>query len=721
MDKNPKNDEFVNVSVRIKPLGNGRITNSSLQVIQKHPAVLLVLDRAQTYHFDNIFTDGAKQEDVYKDSVKLLVENVKGGYNCTVFAYGQTGTGKTYTIGTNPNVTNEDESGLISRTLEDFFSATSENNEIEIDISFIEIYNEKVFDLLSVHNKNPLSIKGFSVCGFDKVRVHNTFEALLHLKNGGRNRHTGETKQNLSSSRSHAIFTIYCHLRNNEKETMAKLNLVDLAGSESARKTGNQGSSFYEGININKGLLSLGQVMMALSTNSIHIPYRQSVITTILQDSLNRKNFVSLIACVSSNVEDLGETLQTLEFANRVKKMKNKPEVNEFILQYKHNNPNIFLNCPSRGLTPSKKSSYETPFKKNKTVMPVIQEPVAVNSSNFEISPLFSSSLTSVVSDTPQNFSPVIKKYINAMEDSIINRLQDVIKTTLRKPAGLYKEDKENFETPRVCCSTEEDPTCELSNLGDGEITKNLKQHLDSSKNVIKSRKFLTYNYGHNLISSTEEKEDNAIFKIPAPGKSKNMLSKNTVQRSSQRLQMKKCISELNLNEINGTPNKTLLLEHVVTTNEPALEESNRRRSVRLQVKRSATQGGSEFKKRVMNVPHKKQEANTDNEETSRKNTSRTNESSLIFDFPCKKRPKNKLDAKDTPITARRKYVLNILNSGTLRELEKLHTVGAKTAEKIQLFRQLKGKFKYVSDIANMPYWTKKKYEKFEAENFLRR
>jgi DNA uptake protein ComE-like DNA-binding protein len=223
--------------------------------------------------------------------------------------------------------------------------------------------------------------------------------------------------------------------------------------------------------------------------------------------------------------------------------------------------------------------------------------------------------------------------------------------------------------------------------LGDGEITKNLKQHLDSSKNVIKSRKFLTYNCGHNLISSTEEKEDNAIFKIPAPGKSKNMLSKNTVQRSSQRLQMKKCISELNLNEINGTPNKTLLLEHVVTTNEPALEESNRRRSVRLQVKRSATQGGSEFKKRVMNVPHKKQEANTDNEETSTKNTSRANESSLIFDFPCKKRPKNKLDAKDTPITARRKYVLNILNSGTLRELEKLHTVGAKTAEKIQLFR----------------------------------
>jgi hypothetical protein len=136
-----------------------------------------------------------------------------------------------------------------------------------------------------------------------------------------------------------------------------------------------------------------------------------------------------------------------------------------------------------------------------------------------------------------------------------------------------------------------------------------------------------TYNYGHNLISSTEEKEDNAIFKIPAPGKSKNMLSKSTVQRSSQRLQMKKCISELNLNEINGTPNKTLLLEHVVTTNEPALEESNRRRSVRLQVKRSATQGGSEFKKRVMNVPHKKQEANTDNEETSTKNTSRTNES----------------------------------------------------------------------------------------------
>lgn len=219
-----------------------------------------------------------------------------------------------------------------------------------------------------------------------------------------------------------------------------------MAGSERVNKTGNQGSSFYEGVNINKGLLSLGQVMTALSTNSSHIPYRQSVITTILQDSLNKKNYVTLIACISSNSEDLAETLQTLEFANRVKKLKNKPEVNLFITQYKKENPSLF----PRGLTPCKRSNsnmFETPLKKPKNTLPVVQEPPgSVNSSVFEISPLMSSSMASVTSCTQQNFSPVIRKYINAMETSIVSKLEGVIKSTLRrsKRLSVRRENKEN-------------------------------------------------------------------------------------------------------------------------------------------------------------------------------------------------------------------------------------------------------------------------------------
>lgn len=215
-----------------------------------------------------------------------------------------------------------------------------------------------------------------------------------------------------------------------------------MAGSESVKKTGNQGSSLFEGININKGLLSLGQVMTALCNNSNHIPYRQSIITTILQDSLNKKNFISLIACVSENPDDLGETLQTLEFANRVKKMKNKPEVNEFISQYKKDNPMIFV----RGMTPMKRSEdfYETPYKKPKRTLPFIKE-TSISNSNLDISPLFSSSLTSNVSETPQNFSPVIRRYMAEMESSILTKLEDVIKNTIKKPRRSSRLNKENI------------------------------------------------------------------------------------------------------------------------------------------------------------------------------------------------------------------------------------------------------------------------------------
>ncbi|EFA00906.2 kinesin-like protein Nod [Tribolium castaneum] len=649
---------FVNVSVRIKPTFNDEATNSCLQVINKQPPILLVLDKSQTYHFDNIFTPDIQQEEVYNETVKTLTERVKTGYNCTVFAYGQTGTGKTYTIGTNADVTiNEEESGLISRTLDDFFTPSDGYTETEISISFIEIYNEKVYDLLLPHHALP--VKGFTVQGFKKLKVNNTFEALEQLKYGSKNRHTSGTKQNLNSSRSHAIFSIYYQSRSCTSEIESKLNLVDLAGSERVNKTGNQGSSFYEGVNINKGLLSLGQVMTALSTNCSHIPYRQSVITTILQDSLNKKNYVTLIACVSSSPEDLSETLQTLEFANRVKKMKNKPEINHFITQYKKENPSLF----PRGLTPSKRSNlntFETPFKKPKITLPAVQEtPYFVNNSAFEVSPLLSSTMTSGSSCAQQNFSPVIRKYITAMESSIVNRLESVIKSTLRrsKRLSVRRENKENV-SPRISWNKisknlyAEPPEgrATSSPLEKSIISSNSDSFLGNQINIMEN----------NNGAKNNQRTDDSIFLVPAPRTKKPKIQNNSVRRSSVRLQLKQHVSETQL------------------------PEGNRRRSVRLQNKQT-----------VLNTCEK----------TKKKSKS----------------PVKKNKTAESPTTLRTNKVLQLLNKGTIKELEKLHTVGAKTAEKIYLFRQLKGNFKSIADMEEMPSWTKAKFEKFLAENFLRR
>ncbi|KAJ3662201.1 hypothetical protein Zmor_006557 [Zophobas morio] len=710
-------EEFVNVSVRIRPPSKEEILNSSLKVINKQPAILLLVDKSQSYHFDNVFTYETTQKEIYNDTVKRLVQKVKAGYNCTVFAYGQTGTGKTYTIGTNPDIKNESEAGLISRALEDFFNCADEDNEVEITISFIEIYNEKVFDLLESNKpKHPLPIKGFTVQGFTKVMVHNMNEALRYLQGGSRQRHIGGTKQNTNSSRSHAIFSIHCCIRNSEFETVAKLNLVDLAGSESVRKTGNQGSSFYEGVNINKGLLSLGQVMTALSSNSGHVPYRQSVITTILQDSLNKRNFISLIACVSSNSDDLGETLQTLEFSNRVKKMKNKPEVNDFIVQYRKDNPTLFTNNGPKLQTPLKRSNgllHETPFKKRRNVLPLIHEPaLSENDSKFDISPLFSSSMTSVTSDHQQNFSPVLRKYMNQMESSLMNKLQDVITSTMKRPARIKfpKEDKENEMCARFDKDAmSDDDGAKLITSGSGSsITTESPVFARDNPHILNCSRTDRYSNNNNSLyheSSHLNAESDTIFKVPAPvAKTNNLRRKNSVQ-----LQPKKsCDTQLD-NTFRRRSLRIQMKNGEVNENDKisAKENISRRRSVRLQMKK-------------VNSGHD-DTLPLDSPEQQSKESTRVYSPSLAC--TCKKASRSQtliVSPQDNLLTARKKQILTILNEGTLRQLEKLHTVGTKTAEKILLFRLLKGKFKSISDLKEMPYWTEKKYDKFMAENFLR-
>ncbi|KAJ8948815.1 hypothetical protein NQ318_013467 [Aromia moschata] len=570
-----KSVDFVNVSLRIRPTLNQDRTSSCLQVISKQPPILLVLDRSQTYHLDKIFTEEVDQQTVYNETVKPLVECVKKGYNSTVFAYGQTGTGKTYTMGTSSHLESDEDLGLVPRTLDQFFESHlgDDNSEIDILISFIEIYNEKVFDLLQESNKSPLIVKGFKVHGFKQVNVFNCHEAKHLLKIGNKNRHTTGTKQNANSSRSHAIFTIYCNIKYRDRETCSKLNLVDLAGCESVRKTGNQGSTFQEGVNINKGLLCIGQVMTALSTNASYIPYRQSIITLMLQDSLNTKNFISLIACVNSNPEDCNETVQTLEFAQRVKKMRNKPEVSEAVSQYKKDNPSLFQSS-KLGSTPFKRPApaYQTPYtvKKNKLPLKVINESVGYNTAierPESLSSLNISSALSMADITQQNLSPIIKKHINAMESNLMNKLESIIINTLKIPtrSSLSKEDKNKENTPKLSWNNIQN---EVSKLVRQEIvqltakaTRAASSPIEDHPHFTKIKRILKYdspvlnerqenNKVQNTCTPSEISSIDVEFKIPdlPISKPKSRKAKRTsfispinfVPRKSLRLSLKK-------------------------------------------------------------------------------------------------------------------------------------------------------------------------------------
>ncbi|KAF5276995.1 hypothetical protein FQR65_LT16074 [Abscondita terminalis] len=406
-------EEFVNVAVRIRPSLNILEDSVAVKVVTKYPPVLLV-NNNQSYTYNYIFTPETSQTEIYNDIVNPLVKKVMLGYNCTIFAYGQTGTGKTYTMGSDPKMYTEP--GFILRTFDELFGQQQVNDQLEINVSFYEIYNEKVFDLLS-NTKKSLPVKGFKVEGLTQVQVLNAKDAQYFLNIGSINRHVGETKLNTNSSRSHAIFTIYCGIKNATFETEAKLNFVDLAGSESVRRTGNEGFQFQEGININMGLFNVRRVMNALSNNLRHIPYRECMITTILQDSLSKNNFVTFVACISPDLQDVNETLQTLEFAKQAKKVKNKPEVHNIVQQYKKQNP---------------VAKQQTPLKRQHASMectPVRKKPTVINHTWTPMSAVSEE----VRSANSISISPIIRECTAVLEKRMIGKLEKHMTTMIQK------------------------------------------------------------------------------------------------------------------------------------------------------------------------------------------------------------------------------------------------------------------------------------------------
>ncbi|KAK2921541.1 kinesin-like protein KIF11 isoform X1 [Channa argus] len=304
----------------------------------------------KTYTFDMVFGPAAKQIDVYRSVVCPILDEVIMGYNCTVFAYGQTGTGKTFTMegerSPDEQFTWEEDplAGIIPRTLHQIFEKLSENGtEFSVKVSLLEIYNEELFDLLSpsedVNERlqlfdDPRNKRGVVVKGLEEVTVHNKDEVYQILERGAAKRRTASTLMNAYSSRSHSVFSVTIHMKEitldgEELVKIGKLNLVDLAGSENIGRSGAVDKRAREAGNINQSLLTLGRVITALVEKRPHVPYRESKLTRILQDSLGGRTKTSIIATVSPSSSNLEETLSTLEYASRAKNIMNKPEVNQ--------------------------------------------------------------------------------------------------------------------------------------------------------------------------------------------------------------------------------------------------------------------------------------------------------------------------------------------------------------------------------------------------------
>eukprot|EP01083_Nonionella_stella_P069573 185511_1 len=348
--KNVSNkEEGVRVAIRVRPF-NSREKRKNAQLCVSMPTRNsctiwnTAKQKKKTFKFDYCYWSTnaeqpqgfTKQEDVFADLGHLYVDNAFKGYNSSVFAYGQTGSGKTFTmLGT------AKKPGLIPRGCEEIFRRIeqdySDNIQIEIEASYLEVYMDQIFDLLAdpedkkkkkKKKRQKLAIrfhpkKGPFVQGLTKHAVGNYRDIQKLMNVGLANRTVAETQMNKISSRSHCIFTLYMNqYQSDGAVTASKINLIDLAGSERVNKTGAMGQRMEELKKINKSLSALGDVISALADHAKFVPYNNSVLTTLLSESLGGNSKTIMMAAISPADDNFDESLSTLRYAERVKKIK---------------------------------------------------------------------------------------------------------------------------------------------------------------------------------------------------------------------------------------------------------------------------------------------------------------------------------------------------------------------------------------------------------------
>ena len=356
--KNKSKKEVYNilVAVRCRPLSKKEkeiSTKETIKIIDektlklKDPNGFLnpnnVRAQEKIMNFDYVFSPFIGQEEIFNNTTKFLIDKIINGFNATVFAYGVTGAGKTYTM-----LGNDENPGIMVWTFRELYKKINEykNREYLIKIRYVEIYNENIRDLLNNKNEKNENLElredpeeGIIINNITEI-ITNSINEILHLlKKGNKNRTVEETDANKTSSRSHAILQIKVSFKeknseNNHNEVkFGKLNLIDLAGSERAGTTKNRGLRLIEGANINKSLLTLGNCINALADKNqngrkIYIPYRDSKLTRLLKDSLGGNSRTVMIANISPFIYNFDDTYNTLKYAERAKCIKTRVKIN---------------------------------------------------------------------------------------------------------------------------------------------------------------------------------------------------------------------------------------------------------------------------------------------------------------------------------------------------------------------------------------------------------
>ncbi|XP_065335163.1 kinesin-like protein KIF3A isoform X2 [Cloeon dipterum] len=342
--------ENVRVVVRVRPMNEKETTSAFKSIVNADSVsnnITVTNPNAQageppkSFTFDLVFGPDSKQFDIYNQTARPIIEKVLEGYNGTIFAYGQTGTGKTFTMEGNRKV--PEMNGIIPNSFAHIFghiSKAGDNVKFLVRVSYLEIYNEEVRDLLSSDQSARLEVKerpdlGVYVKDLTTIMVNDTDHMDKIMTHGNKNRVVGSTNMNSHSSRSHAIFSITVESSEEGDDgqqhvKMGKLHLVDLAGSERQSKTGATGQRLKEATKINLSLSTLGNVISALvDGKSTHIPYRNSKLTRLLQDSLGGNAKTVMCANVGPADYNYEETVSTLRYANRAKNIKNCARINE--------------------------------------------------------------------------------------------------------------------------------------------------------------------------------------------------------------------------------------------------------------------------------------------------------------------------------------------------------------------------------------------------------
>lgn len=344
------------VAIRIRPLAPNESGTRCLHAINNKMVMLEDQDNdkqkramPRQYLYDMVFGESSTQEEVYEGTTKNLVQDVLNGYNATVFAYGATGSGKTHTmVGTSSNP------GIMVRALNDIFLAAkklSDNTEFTVTMSYMEIYNENIRDLLNP-NSRYLDLRddtrsgNVQVSGLTEVSTNSTEEVMQLLHRGNKARTMEPTAANKTSSRSHALLSVMIkqvshrvqddgqRVRNKMKQ--GRLFMIDLAGSERAKQTKNEGKRLQEGAHINRSLLALGNCINALSGGARYVNYRDSKLTRLLKEALSGNCRTVKIAHVSPASTHRDESKNTLIYADRANKISNKIERNVLDVSYLH-------------------------------------------------------------------------------------------------------------------------------------------------------------------------------------------------------------------------------------------------------------------------------------------------------------------------------------------------------------------------------------------------